>query len=163
MLPEFKEWPKIPRWSNEQFIITEKIDGTNGCIIITEHGDIFAQSRSRMLTEGKDDKFGFCAWVNGNKGQLMQLGEGYHYGEWYGSGIQRRYGLKEKRFAMFNIWHQNIPECVEQVPLLGNNFDEAVRHLNLNGSVAVPGWDTSEGIVILSSLTKVRYKHIINE
>ena len=33
---EFKEWPKIPRGLGEQMTITEKIDGTNACIIVEE-------------------------------------------------------------------------------------------------------------------------------
>lgn len=32
---EFKEFPKIPRL-NREFTITEKIDGTNGCIVVEE-------------------------------------------------------------------------------------------------------------------------------
>jgi len=32
----FKAWPKIPRLENEIFHITEKIDGTNACIVIEQ-------------------------------------------------------------------------------------------------------------------------------
>lgn len=35
---EFKEWPKIPRGQNEIVSITEKINGTNACIIINDSG-----------------------------------------------------------------------------------------------------------------------------
>lgn len=113
MEPEFQAWPKIPRWQNESYIITEKIDGTNGCIIINENGDIFAQSRSKILDETKaGDNFGFCKWVRGNKADLLAMGVGYHYGEWWGQGIQRNYGLTDRRFSVFNIWHDSLPECV---------------------------------------------------
>jgi hypothetical protein len=33
---------------------------------------------------------------------LLILGKGFHYGEWWGQGIQRNYGMKEKRFSLFN-------------------------------------------------------------
>ena len=36
----FKKWPKIPRLENEVYYITEKIDGTNACIIIDYSGEI---------------------------------------------------------------------------------------------------------------------------
>lgn len=35
-MTDFVAWPKTPRW-NRKVIITEKIDGTNGAIIIEEH------------------------------------------------------------------------------------------------------------------------------
>src|SRR3954470_23577103 len=119
MEPEFQGWPKIPRWQNETYVITEKIDGTNGCIIITEYGDVFAQSRSKILDETKAGyNFGFCKWVMGNKDDLLVLDVGYHYGEWWGDGIQRNYGLKEKRFSLFNVWLPEWPECVSKVPVI---------------------------------------------
>lgn len=37
------------------------------------------------------------------KKELLKLGKGYHYGEWWGKGIQRGYGLEEKRFSLFNV------------------------------------------------------------
>lgn len=39
MTPEFKPFPKMPRLSRE-CIITEKIDGTNASILITEGKDV---------------------------------------------------------------------------------------------------------------------------
>ena len=111
----FKAWPKIPRLENEVYHITEKIDGTNGAIIIqdcaVEDGKIlarvsgfyiWAQSRTRLITP-ENDNFGFAAWVKANAEQLINdLGEGYHYGEWWGQGINRGYGLDHKRFSLFN-------------------------------------------------------------
>jgi hypothetical protein len=93
---EFKAWPKIARL-NRRMIITEKIDGTNAAVIVTEGGQVYAQSRTRLITPGKTtDNFGFAAWVEQNKVFLAErLGPGYHYGEWWGVGIQRGYGLRE--------------------------------------------------------------------
>ncbi|KKK96424.1 hypothetical protein LCGC14_2662910, partial [marine sediment metagenome] len=55
--------------------------------------------------EGKQKKFGLVGangLLNENKKELMKLGVGTHHGEWWGSGIQRRYNLDEKRFSLFN-------------------------------------------------------------
>lgn len=105
--PEFQKFKKIPRLSRE-IIITEKIDGTNGVIFIDENNNIFAGSRNRWLwgsiqDEIHNDNHGFAFWVKQNKEELLKLGEGYHYGEWWGKGIQRGYGLEEKRFSLFNV------------------------------------------------------------
>ena len=88
---EFIEFPKMARLSRE-CIITEKIDGTNASICITEDGQVRTGSRTRWITP-QDDNFGFSAWAHANKEYLMQLGKGLHFGEWWGSGIQRGYGL----------------------------------------------------------------------
>jgi hypothetical protein len=157
---EFKEWPKIPRWSNESYVITEKIDGTNGCIVITEDGDIFVQSRSRILDEtSSGDNYGFCKWVSGNRDALLALGVGYHYGEWWGEGINRNYGLKERKFSLFNIWHPSVPEGVETVPVIEKNYDRAMARLKGIGSIAAPGFMKPEGFVMAATQHRgIRYK-----
>src|SRR6478609_4562760 len=117
-MPEFQEFPKMPRLSRE-VIITEKIDGTNAQVLITPEGEIHAGSRTRWITP-ESDNFGFAAWVRDNREQLLQLGPGRHFGEWWGSGIQRRYGLTEKRFSLFNVkrWGESRPACCHVVPVL---------------------------------------------
>ena len=162
---EFKEWPKIPRWQNESYVITEKLDGTNGCVIITDMGDIFAQSRSRVLDESSaGDNYGFCKWVNGNKQELLRLGVGYHYGEWWGKGIQRNYGMTERKFSLFNIWHPDIPECCSKVPVVEKGLDRALIRLKEMGSIAAPGFMNPEGLVMSATQNRgVRYKYIVNE
>lgn len=160
MTVEFREWPKIPRWSNENYVITEKIDGTNGCIIVTDYGDIFAQSRSRILDESSvGDNFGFCKWVHGNKDELLKLGTGYHYGEWWGYGIQRGYGLADRKFSLFNIWHKDIPECVIKVPVVEKNYERSYNRLMEVGSIAAPGYMKPEGFVMAATQNRgVLYK-----
>ena len=151
-MSDFEGFPKMARLSRE-CIITEKIDGTNAQIYIVEQdgfqmpGSIyeagglamFAGSRTRWITP-EDDNFGFAAWVKANADQLFGLGVGRHFGEWWGCGIQRGYGLTEKRFSLFNTlrWclhdaepaqipsadprivkmQQRLPECVGLVPQL---------------------------------------------
>lgn len=158
MAPEFKPWPKIPR-RNKPVVITEKIDGTNGIIHVAEDGTITAGSRNKWLTDS--DNFGFKAWVDAHADELRLLGAGYHYGEWYGSGIQRTYGIDHKRFALFNVnrWNCKVPEttppaCCSVVPLLAIGFDadgivqKTLDSLRLSGSTAVPGFMRPEGIVV---------------
>lgn len=134
---------------------------------------MFAGSRNRWLSvdNGKNcDNYGFARWVKENAEELMKLGEGRHYGEWYGKGIQRNYGLEEKRFALFNVkkWVDNniwdalsddskqifAPKCCGVVPALyEGSFDtqkiqKIVDSLAKSGSVMVPNFRNPEGIVI---------------
>ena len=58
MTIEFRAWPKTPRLNGASMVITEKIDGTNACIIVTEDGRrIGAQSRNRLISPGDDNVF----------------------------------------------------------------------------------------------------------
>ena len=43
-------------------IVTEKIDGTNGVVLVQEDGTVVAGSRSRWIVPLADN-FGFAAWV----------------------------------------------------------------------------------------------------
>jgi hypothetical protein len=126
---EFEAWPKTPRLSNGGVTITEKIDGTNACVVIvpvnpveawghaaTVFGGIGwaygneghpkylvgAQSRKRLIFPD-DDNAGFARWVYDNVEELAELlGPGRHFGEWWGQGIQRRYDMDRKVFSLFN-------------------------------------------------------------
>ena len=100
-MSEFQDFQKIARL-NRECIVTEKIDGTNALVCIADDGVMQVGSRSRWITPD-DDNFGFARWAYGHAAALAQLGPGYHYGEWWGAGIQRRYGLSEKRFSLFNV------------------------------------------------------------
>ena len=131
--PEFKEFPKISRLFEQDVCVTEKIDGTNALIWIgdnpnfdpdfdpqTESMLMKAGSRTRWITP-EDDNYGFARWVETNKEELMKLGPGYHYGEWWGNGIQRTYNMKKKVFSLFNVglWNDtNKPECCDVVPTI---------------------------------------------
>jgi hypothetical protein len=96
----FESFPKIGRLSRN-CTITEKIDGTNAQIYIGEDGEFLTGSRNRWVTPGKQDNYGFSRWAHEHKDELMTLGPGRHFGEWWGLGIQRGYGLQEKRFSLF--------------------------------------------------------------
>jgi hypothetical protein len=151
---EFQEFPKIPRWSR-RIIVTEKIDGTNGLVWVSGDGEVKAGSRSRWITP-EQDNHGFARWVEANKEDLKQLGPGYHYGEWWGSGINRGYGLKEKRWSLLNTskWGETRPKCCHVVPVLYDGMMSqdriliALDDLRRLGSKAAEGYMKPEGVVI---------------
>jgi hypothetical protein len=166
---EFVKFGKIARLSRT-VVITEKIDGTNGLIAIGEDGEFQVGSRNRWITP-ENDNFGFARWAYENKDELMGLGVGYHYGEWWGQGIQRGYGLKEKRFSLFNTsrWSDDSvrPACCGVVPVLYTGmFDtETIQiwldWLSRNGSVAAPGFMQPEGVVIYHTAGNLYFKKTI--
>ena len=181
MRPEFEGFGKIARL-NREVIITEKIDGTNAGIYVDEDNKVYASSKNRWITP-EDDNFGFARWVEEHKSQLVNLGIGMHWGEWWGLGIQRRYNIEEKRFSLFNTgrWVQTdlpscsltgtaeAPLCCHVVPVLtvGNfkeiNFREQLNFLANRGSVAAPGFDKPEGIVIFHVAARMYFKATIEK
>ena len=172
----FKPFPKMARLLRD-CIITEKIDGTNASIYIydpklnteAEEGftsafdadgkvwNIKAGSRTRWITP-PNDNFGFAQWVWDHANELVELGEGHHFGEWWGSGIQRNYGFKngERFFSLFNAarWVEHdkptyainnpnpkapqkftecAPACCKVVPILYKGiFDTEVADMELS-------------------------------
>jgi hypothetical protein len=195
---EFVAFPKIARLSRE-VILTEKIDGTNAAIHIASGifldalvtvgvgcdfqsaVSIYAQSRSRIITL-ENDNFGFARWVKERAVELSNLGEGIHFGEFWGSGIQRGYGLPkgEKRFSLFNTgrWKPVVPNytgepqvssantapaCCGVVPVLYKGiFDQALINgvmttLQNHGSYATP-FMNPEGIMIYHTAASVYFK-----
>lgn len=162
--PEFVGFPKLYRLKRT-CIITEKLDGTNACVIVGPEGQVHAQSRSRLITP-EADNYGFATWVRANEEELRKLGRGHHYGEWYGAGIQRKYGLNHKRLALFNTSRpaDTLPACCEQVPILyagdfsTNAVDDALTGLTMFGSRAVPGFMDPEGVVVYLPQARAGYK-----
>ena len=155
MIPEFTPYPKMARYSRE-CIVTEKIDGTNACIYIGPDGEFAAASRKRWITP-QDDNYGFAAWAHEHEDELRTLGPGQHFGEWWGKGIQRGYGLDERRFSLFNVsrWESvDLPPCVGVVPVLwhgqffGLPLPYIMHNLSVTGSQAAPGFMRPEGVVI---------------
>ena len=170
---EFQAFPKIARLKREA-VITEKLDGTNSAIVITDDLTVLVQSRTQFITVKNDNK-GFANWVEANKSALIeQLGVGSHFGEWWGSGIGRGYGLNEKRFSLFNVhrWHTESADfrCIEAplcyvVPTLAmvekfstDAVDEAMARLKESGSIASPGYMNPEGVCVYHTQNSALYK-----
>lgn len=152
---EFQSFNKIARL-NREIIITEKIDGTNAQIAIDLDGTVRAGSRNRWITP-EADNYGFARWVKNNSDYLIRtLGYGRHFGEWWGQGIQRNYGLKYRMFSLFNTsrWSGLDTDILSIVPVLYSGIfsmeaiNNSLRLLRENGSVAAPGFMNPEGIVI---------------
>jgi hypothetical protein len=202
---EFRPWPSIPRMFRP-VIITEKIDGTNSAVGVLDLGAdheggwpskgtvaltpgvseemgllphwhvLYAQSRKRIITP-EDDNFGFAHWVRENAEELARtLGEGLHFGEWWGSGIQRGYGLLkgEKRWSLFNVSRHrdtdfsNLPG-VGIVPILfeGMMSTHTVEHqiaiLRTSGSVAAPGYMDPEGLITFHTAANLPFKTTVED
>jgi len=201
----FQAWPKIGR-INKNVVITEKIDGTNAAIGVRELVDgsdpvrsfetgvfcgadggyyaVRAQSRKRIITP-QSDNFGFASWVFDNAATLAGfLGEGLHFGEWWGAGIQRTYGMERKHFSLFNThrWGEAIVHApqeiidlgVDVVPVLGiwggNDIGRGLRQvvddLERTGSCASlraerKPFERPEGVVTYWTATNTLMKYLI--
>jgi len=167
LTPIFAGFPKIPRLSRP-CVVTEKIDGTNAQIYITEECQIYAGSRNRWLTLYKDN-YSFCRWVEDHREELLQLGPGRHFGEWWGQDINRGYDLTERRFSLFNVGRWDVdtppPTCCTTVPILGRFedfskvvWDEIMDEIAVWGSLAAPGYRQPEGIVVYHTAGNVLFK-----
>lgn len=191
---EFESWGKTPRL-NKDIVVTEKIDGTNAAILIRTLADeelraaewgettvavvtvddavyaLGAQSRNRLLSI-ESDNFGFAKWVADHARTLVELlGEGRHFGEWWGRGIQSGYGRTGRSFSLFNT-HRfaglsrafDDDTCLEVVPVLYQGpFNQleiqfALTYLRVYGSVA-NGWGgKAEGVVVFHTASRQTYK-----
>lgn len=223
----FEEFKKIPRLFRD-CTITEKIDGTNGQILIKPilresdlraEGDVYitsfsgdgrpilngglvdppldivdmgdgflfavwAGSRNRWVyAEKSKDNSGFARWVIDRAAGLVEiLGPGRHYGEFWGSGIQRKYGLtgNDKRFSLFHPrWEKilagrklgNLPipdglgwvPILYQGPFLTREVEDQIFRLRTFGSVCSPGFMDPEGVVIYHEAAKQYFKTTIKD
>ncbi len=169
---EFEPFAKIARLSRD-IIITEKIDGTNAQVVVSDDGtELRAGSRTRWVTPAEDN-YGFARWVEAHRDELLTLGPGRHFGEWWGQGIQRNYSMTEKRFSLFNVsrWEDDAtrPACCYCVPVLYRGpfvqsaWQGALSQLALKGSVAAPGFMKPEGIVIFHPQGNVGFKKTIEK
>ena len=180
---EFKAFEKIPRFQNITMQVTQKIHGTNAAIHIQCLGDntpsnqvqalqthsmymlidgtwyqLKTQSRNKFIIPG-DDNYGFASFVFANaKEFIKKLGEGIHYGEWAGPGINSGEGLKEKTFVLFDFWkyppERPLPPQTVVVPVLyegpfdGFYIERVELDLKVGGSKLVPGFMRPEGVVV---------------
>lgn len=190
MNQEFRPFRKIARLSRD-VVVTEKIDGTNASIFIGEDGEMLFGSRTRWITP-QDDNYGFAAWCMEHKDELLTLGPGHHFGEWWGRGINRNYGLDERKFSLFNVhrWYLHgqepvvtpnkdqkavphvqdvLPECVGLVPLLWrgtfdtSDIDLVIDELREHGSLAAQGFMNPEGVVVYHTASNTMFKKTIEK
>lgn len=203
-MSDFVPFPKIARLSREM-VVTEKIDGTNAQVLIEAPGGdtpgqhllatspeglrMFAGSRNRWITPAADN-YGFARWVQEHATELFTLGVGRHFGEWWGAGIQRGYGVPDKRWSLFNVsrwclageqpklisapgapekWQGVLPACVGLVPVLHTGpfstleVECTLARLRQEGSVAAPGFMRPEGVVVYHTAAGVCFKKTIEK
>lgn len=195
MTVAFTEWPKTPRWFRD-VTVTEKIDGTNAgvhIVPVAEHAEISGpdsryfymngdgeeylvvpQSRKRLITPSEDNA-GFATWVDNNAWHLIdKLGPGLHFGEWWGQGIQRKYGMDRKVFSLFNTakWGDvlsvdpdsaglAVVPVLYEGPLQGAIIEEILEGLAFGGSHAADGFMNPEGVCIFHHASRNVYKALI--
>lgn len=192
---EFKSFPDIKKLGSTVFTVTQKIHGTNAQVTIVPIPDniedaaewmkkegsyhtveindkyfaLFVGSRTRWIVPG-DDNYGFAAFIYANKQAFVEkLGEGQHFGEWAGPGINSGEGLTEKTFVLFDFWRYdpaNLPPQTVLVPVLyKDKFDLGVIEsvmldLKTNGSKLAPGFMRPEGVV--AQINGIRYKVVFD-
>ena len=214
-MSDFREFPKIARLYKGNIVITEKIDGTNGQVYVVRRDlpdalvtvavdadsatgteaatySVFAGSRSRWLSRGKGDNFAFAHWVAENAYALATgLGEGRHFGEWWGRGIQRGYNQASRHFSLFNVgrWFTpggpgqmldddgNLPDPIPPVPGLStvpivyygpwfgrpaDPVSEAMRRLQYSGST-FDSRTPAEGVMVFHEASGLYLKAPFDE
>ncbi len=169
-MSEFKEFPKISRFYEQDVFVTEKIDGTNGLVWVSDDLSIVrAGSRSRWI-DTTDDNYGFARYVEDNSEELKLLGPGYHYGEWWGQGIQRKYSMPKKVFSLFNVnkWADDTvrPSCCDVVPVLYSGLatpkmvNDFSKSLSISAAAQKYGieFDKPEGVMMYFTKGKIYFK-----
>jgi len=173
----FEKFPKIGRLKR-MCTISEKIDGTNSQLAFDSEGNMLVGARKREIwPEGTEDKpkgcdnHGFARWAYANQEALFAfLGEGRHYGEWCGCGIQRKYGADKKYFLLFNTsrWDA-IPSGLEDiglgiVPVLyegtftTDSVTDVMCSLKEHGSRFTFGFMNPEGVVVYHHASRTYFK-----
>ena len=188
VMSNYASFPSIERLENIYCVISEKVDGTNGLIEINEvfpvgepkEIQIRFGSRNRYITFNNDNadfanffrhyeaRFKDVAAdiilkeleVSGET--LTECQEQYPlriYGEWFGSGIQRGYGLKDKFFMPFSTFYAEklieyqVPNIVKPNIMYTGKFnkltaDMCMNTLAIHGSGIIKDYKRPEGIVI---------------
>ena len=166
----YPSFPSIERIENLYCHITEKVDGTNGLIEIHESccDGVKFGSRNRYITS-EDDNNGFARFFE-NRISMLFSSTNYIeeenliypiqiYGEWFGKGIQRGYGLEEKYFMPFSEYlatkliDAGVPNIKMPVTLYSGKFsvgtlDGCMNKLKDEGSQVIPGYNRPEGVVV---------------
>jgi len=151
--------------------VDREFNGSTWTDYFTDAHAVFAQSRKQLLSVEKDN-FGFAKWVATNADALVRrLGPGRHFGEWWGQGIQRRYGLDHKRFSLFNTRRHGdigvvgldggmltvVPKLYEG-PYADFDADWALKRLRAVGSLAAPGFMNPEGFILFHQAAGEMFK-----
>jgi hypothetical protein len=86
-----------------------KLHGTNAAVVVTRDGDVYAQSRNRIITP-ENDNCGFAAWVESQRAEWaapIRRGRVF-FGEWVGPGIQNGVAacqIPRRKFCVFSVFY----------------------------------------------------------
>lgn len=127
-----------------------KIHGSNAAVGFKPTGEVWFQSRERVLDITQDNA-GFCLWGEHNVDKLKEFYKElcsfynfehdnvYIYGEWFGSSIQKGVAvtqLNEKRFGVFKIVFVTQdaadPEKFKEVEIDGTEWNSVFFNCGLN-------------------------------
>jgi hypothetical protein len=172
-----------PTWEDSHLskvIAVVNLSSQEGSETVTKQHWIGAQSRTRLVIP-EDDNHGFARWVSDNAASLVgDLGPGRHFGEWWGRGINRNYGLDHRRFSLFNTekWTARRPffhtDQLDVVPVIQpydtGGWSESWSHLALNaagrlkdhGSFAAPGFRNPEGVCVYHPASRQVFKYTLD-
>ena len=97
-------------WTQEETYRAKiKLHGTNAGVMITPDGEVYAQTRKRIITPD-NDHMGFAKWVEEHAEYFSRLNGSEDtivvYGEWCGKGIQNGVSIcqtPKKQLAVFAI------------------------------------------------------------
>jgi hypothetical protein len=103
---------------------------------------------------------------------VESLGEGLHFGEWWGRGIQSGYDQNGKRFSLFNTARYadsalgafedgtrlDIVPVLYQGPFGEFHIQSALLDLSIHGSKAAPGFMRPEGIIVYHTAASEMFK-----
>ena len=186
-MSNYASFPSIERLENIYCVISEKVDGTNSLIEINEvfpvgepkEIQVRFGSRNRYITFNNDNA-GFANFFRHYEARfkdvaadiilkelevsgetLTECQEQYPlriYGEWFGSGIQRGYGLKDKFFMPFSTFYAEklieyqVPNIIKPNIMYTGKFSQEIADICMqtltNGSLVIPEFKRPEGIVI---------------
>lgn len=160
-----------PELADIPYIIEEKIDGANICLMFEPGKPMQVASRNRILNPG-DNFYDIWNVLDGMKEQLLEIEKASEnlilsyrlYGELYGKGIQKRIDYGSSKYISFfdiivNDFYFSPCEIKNwcshyhllTVPMLGvvNSLQEALDFdVERNTSINPVGGNIAEGIVI---------------
>lgn len=150
----------------------ETLKFTGNDVPMLQRGDdwyaMYVQSRKRLITP-KEDNYGFARWCYDNAETLLDdLGEGTHFGEYWGRGIQKRYTIDHKRFSLFRAGmykdvtfstpNLDVVPIVYEGPFDTEVIRDLVSWLKVSGSMVDPKCDRPEGLIVYHTAASQVFK-----
>lgn len=129
-----------------------KLHGTNAAVVLGLDGEVYAQSRERVITPLSDNA-GFAIWLEQHKDYFKKILKAFIsvddtvntvqiYGEWCGGNIQKGVGLSKlnKMFVIFGLRVSKDAESQQwlDIDFLREVFNKHGKPLNVHLSTDFP-------------------------